>query len=179
MNKENTGFCKWFYGTYKEGIKTVSKCLIGSLGIYILFLMLTPFLPLFSNVPLIEYGWGLHLALYVMVCLFSVMGLMAYFIIIGIYAGYMEDKTGKKITFKVKPRWIVYTVAMIIIFTYIGGNGGYENGKYVGYSDGFGNGIRAGISFHQIPSSYPANMSLLISLVVFDFSSDVATDGSV
>lgn len=172
MKKENIGFCKWFYGTHKEGIKTVSQFLIGCLGIYILFLMLTPFLPLFSNIPLTEYTWWIHISLYILVCLFSVGGLMFYFIIIGLYEDYVKATTGKKITFKVKPKWIVYTVAILIIFTYIGYNGGYGNGESDGYIDGFGEGIRISTTSYPPRLSYPASMSLSLELGIFDFSTD-------
>jgi hypothetical protein len=136
MNKK-IGFCKWFYDTSKEGMKVVSLFLMGCLGIYILFLMLTPFLPLFSNLPLTEYEWWLHLALYIEVCLFSVLGLISYLIVVELYIGYVKDVKGKKIVFKVKPQWVVYTVTMIIVFTYVGYNGGYETGV----SEGFGKGV--------------------------------------
>lgn len=140
--------------------------------------MLTPFLPLFSNVSLIEYEWWLHLALYMEVCLFSALGLVFYSIITGVYEDFMKDKTGKKITFKVKPRWIVYTVAMIIIFTYIGYNGNMGHDKYAdGYEDGSEYGfVRA---FTTTSSDYPASMSLSLESGIFDFSSDIVADGSV
>jgi len=171
-------FCKWFFDKYKEGMKIVSLFLIANLGIYILFLMLTPFLPLFSNVPLVEYKLWLHIAMYTLVCLFSALGLMFYFIIVGVYENYVKDASGKKITFKVKPQWVVYTVAMVIIFTFVGYNGGYENGDSDGFTEGLGIGIRAGLQQPYYMSVLPASMRSGID-PIFAHNATVSINGSV
>ena len=132
--------------------------------------MLTPFLPLFSNMPWTEYNGWILFALYIVTCLLSAVGLMVYFMIVGIYEGFMKD-AGKKITFKVKPQWIAYTVAMVIIFTYVGYNGGYENGDSDGFTRGLGLGIQIGAHSYYTGVA-PASMRLTLSDASFIYNAN-------
>ena len=167
-------FGKWFYDKYKEDMRLILLFLIANIGIFILFLMLTPFLPLFSNMPCTEYGGGILFWLYIIICLLSAVGLMVYFMIVGVYENYVKDTSGKKITFKVKPQWIVYTVAMILIFTYVGYNGGYENGD----SDGFTRGLKIGIIAGSVPWVAPSSIGYALD-TTFVHNDTVSVNGSV
>ncbi|GAH50121.1 unnamed protein product, partial [marine sediment metagenome] len=89
----------------------------------------------------------------------------------------MGDAKGKKITFKVKPQWIVYTVAMVIIFTYVGHSGGYEQGESSGFNCGFEEAFSAAPFFDTILG--PASISLSLESGVFNFSSYIGRDGCV
>ena len=129
-------FLAWFYKEYNEGIKLVITFLVACLGEYVLLLMLWPYLPVLSGVHWTTLPMWVNITFYILVCLFSFLGLISFFTIAGLYEDYIYHSRKKKVNVVVKRSWVFFIVFLVLLCTFIGYHGGYAPGMQDGFREG-------------------------------------------